>query len=96
MKTISGKYYVQSLYAIINHRGVVLVFVQSVWNLNIPPRVQFFLWLISNNRVLTRDNLAKRRNVSDPTCFVRKMNLSYICFSIVVWLRWFGSQPQLG
>jgi hypothetical protein len=32
----SGKYFVQSLYAIINHRGVVPVFVQSVWNLNIP------------------------------------------------------------
>jgi hypothetical protein len=26
----SGKYYVQSLYAIINHRGVVPVFVQAV------------------------------------------------------------------
>jgi hypothetical protein len=62
------KYSVQSLYAIINHRGVVLVFIQSVWKLNIPPRVQFFLWLISNNKVLTRDNLAKKREVNDPTC----------------------------
>jgi hypothetical protein len=31
---------------------------------------QFFLWLVSNNRVLTRDNLAKRREVSDPTCLM--------------------------
>jgi hypothetical protein len=64
----TGKYSVQSLYAIINHRGVVPVFIQSVWKLNIPPRVQFFLWLMSNNRVLTRDNLAKKREVNDPTC----------------------------
>jgi hypothetical protein len=31
---------------------------------------QFFVWLVSNNRVLTRDNLAKRREVSDPTCLM--------------------------
>jgi hypothetical protein len=63
----SGKYSVQSLYAIVNHRGVVPIFIHAVWKLNIPPRVQFFLWLLSNNRVLTRDNLAKRREVNDPT-----------------------------
>jgi hypothetical protein len=32
--------------------------------------VQFFLWLVSNNKVLTRDNLAKRREVSDTTCLM--------------------------
>jgi hypothetical protein len=64
----TGRYSVQSLYAIINHRGVVPVFVPAVWKLNIPHRVQFFLWLLSNNRVLTRDNLAKRREVEDSTC----------------------------
>jgi hypothetical protein len=63
----SGKYSVRSLYAIVNHRGVVPIFIHAVWKLNIPPRVQFFLWLLSNNRVLTRDNLAKRREVNDPT-----------------------------
>ena len=64
----SGKYSVQSLYAIVNHRGVVPIFVHVVWKLNIPSRVQFFLLLLSNNKVLTRDNLAKRRELNDPTC----------------------------
>jgi len=32
----SGKYCVQSLYAIVNHRGVVPIFVHDVWKLNIP------------------------------------------------------------
>lgn len=64
----SGKYSVQSLYAVINHRGVVPVFIQAVWKLFIAPRVQFFLWLLSNNKLLTRDNLVKRRTVNDPSC----------------------------
>lgn len=64
----NGKYSVQSLYAVINHRGVVPLYVPAVWNLKIPPRVQIFLWLLSKNKVLTRDNLAKRRAVSDKTC----------------------------
>jgi hypothetical protein len=38
----SGQYSVQSLYAAINHRGVVLVFVQAVWKLSISPGVNFF------------------------------------------------------
>ena len=68
--TSSGRYEVQSLYAVISFRGVAPIYVSSVWKLRIPPRVQFFLWLVSNNRVLTRDNLAKRREVSDPTCLL--------------------------
>ena len=44
----------QSLYRVINFRGVIPVFEPSVWKLNIPPRVQFFLWLLSKNRLLTR------------------------------------------
>jgi hypothetical protein len=87
----SGKYSVQSLYAIINHRGVVPVFIQAVWKLNIPPRVQFFLWLLSNNRLLTRDNLAKRKEVSDPTCLFceEKDSISHLffqcCVAVNVW-----------
>jgi hypothetical protein len=64
----NGKYSVQSLYAVINHRGVVPVYVPAVWKLKIPPRVQIFLWLLYKNKTLTRDNLAKRREVLDKTC----------------------------
>jgi hypothetical protein len=51
-----------------NHHGVKPVSVHAVWKLKIPPRVQIFLWLLSRNKLLTRDNLAKRRNVDDKTC----------------------------
>jgi hypothetical protein len=30
----------------------------------------FFLWLLANNKTLTRDNLAKRRNVEDKSCLL--------------------------
>jgi hypothetical protein len=64
----SGIYSSQSLYKIINFRGIKSVHVSAVWNLKIPPSVHFFLWLVINNRTLTGDNLAKRRKVEDENC----------------------------
>jgi hypothetical protein len=39
-----------------------------MWRILIPPRVHIFLWLLANNKILTRDNLAKRRREEDDTC----------------------------
>jgi hypothetical protein len=66
--TSSGRYSVQSLYAIINNRGVQQIFTPVVWKLSVPSRLHIFLWLLANNKVLTRDNLSKRINVDDKTC----------------------------
>jgi hypothetical protein len=66
----SGIYFSQSLYAVINFRGVTPVYVPAVWSLLIPPRVYFFLWLLSKNKLLTRDNLEKRKRVYDKTCLL--------------------------
>lgn len=41
------------------------VYTLPVWKICIPTRVRIFLWLVGNNRLLTRDNLAKRRLVND-------------------------------
>jgi hypothetical protein len=87
----NGRYFVQSLYAVINHRGVVPVFVQAIWKLSIPPRVQIFLWLLAQNRSVMRDNLAKRREVNDPTCLLCSENESIVhlffdcCVATNVW-----------
>jgi hypothetical protein len=32
------------------------------------PKTSYFLWLLANNKILTRDSLAKRGNVDDKTC----------------------------
>jgi hypothetical protein len=63
----SGIYSSQSLYKVINFRGIKSVHVLAVWSLKVPPRFHFFLWLVINNRSLTRDNLAKRKKVEDET-----------------------------
>jgi hypothetical protein len=66
--TSNGIYTSQTLYKIINFRGIKPVFSSSIWDLKIPPRVHFFLWLLSKNKTLTRDNLTKRQKVDDKRC----------------------------
>jgi hypothetical protein len=57
----SGKYSVQSLYVVINDRGVKQVFSPVMWKILIPPRIHVFLWLLSNDKIPTRDNLSKEK-----------------------------------
>jgi hypothetical protein len=53
-----------------------------MWKIPIP---HIFLWLLVNNKNLTRDNLAKRRKVEDATaCFVMSLNMFHIYFLNVV------------
>ena len=58
----------QSLYKIVSFRGVIPTFVPNIWELRIPTKVHFFLQLLSKNKVLTRDNLAKRQKVDTESC----------------------------
>ena len=60
----NGVYSTQSLYRIVNFRGVTPVYTPAVWSLYVPPRIHVFLWLVSKNKLLTRDNLAKRKHTS--------------------------------
>jgi hypothetical protein len=50
-----GVYSLQSLYAAINFRGVQPIYLPVVWKLVVPHRIHFFLWLLSKNKLLTRD-----------------------------------------
>lgn len=81
-----GIYNVQSLYKIINFRGIQPVLVSSIWDLKIPPRVQYFLWLLSKKRLLTRDNLGKRRKADDPSCLfcVEQESVNHLFFHCAV------------
>jgi hypothetical protein len=64
----NGIYSSQSLYKVINFRGVQPVHTPAIWCLKIPPRVHFFLWLLTQNKVLTRDNVKKRKHIEDDRC----------------------------
>lgn len=58
----------------------------NVWDLKIPPRVQFFLWLLTNNKHLTRDNLGKRKKLEDESsvfCNEKETN-QHLFFDCVV------------
>ena len=66
------------LYEIVNEKngtihdlwdGENLKCISAVWSLKIPPRVRFFLWLLSRRQNLTRDVLESReKHLEDNTC----------------------------
>ena len=64
----SSKFSVQAVCKTISFRGVQPAFTPSIWDIIVPPRIHIFLWLLANNKILTRDNLAKRRNVENMNC----------------------------
>jgi hypothetical protein len=71
----------------------------AVWKLDVPPRLHVFLWLLANNKLLTRDNLAKRRPVEDQACLFCSENetshhLFFDCY--VAKLVWPGISDMLG
>jgi hypothetical protein len=39
-----------------------------MWKVPVPSRFHIFHWLLTNNKVLTRDNLAKRRTIDNERC----------------------------
>jgi hypothetical protein len=81
-----GIYSSHSLYRVVNFRGVEPIFLPTVWKLHVPPRIHFFLWLVSKNKLLTRDNLGKRRRVDDPSCLFCSDNetVHHLLFDCVV------------
>jgi hypothetical protein len=61
----NGVYSFKSIYILFNFWGVTPIFLPVVWDLKIPPRVQVYLWLFFQNKVMTRDNL-RRRGIPKP------------------------------
>jgi hypothetical protein len=74
----SGKYYVQTLYFIINNRGVKQAFTPVMWKIPVPSKLHVFLQSLANNKVLTRDNLAKRKTIDDKTSLFCNENESVL------------------
>jgi hypothetical protein len=57
-----------------------------MWKINVPSRIHIFLWLLANNKTLTRDNLAKRKHVDDTSCLFcnEKESVSHLFFECYV------------
>jgi hypothetical protein len=62
------RYSVKSLYAVVNDRGVRQIFSPVMWKIISPLGFMFFLWLVANNKILTTDNLSKRKALDDVSC----------------------------
>jgi hypothetical protein len=56
------------MYAVINDRGIKQVYTPVMWKISVPPRLHIFLRLLANNKLLTRDNLVKRKKLDDVSC----------------------------
>jgi hypothetical protein len=46
--------------------------VSNKTKLDVPPSIHILFWLLANNKVLTRDSLAKRKQLDDKTCLFCK------------------------
>jgi hypothetical protein len=87
----SGKYLVQIMYDVINDRGIKQVYTPVMWKISVSPRLHIFLWLLANNKLLTRDNLVKRKKLDDVSCLfcVEPESVCHLffecCVSKVMW-----------
>ncbi|XP_078150904.1 uncharacterized protein LOC144546233 [Carex rostrata] len=64
----TGNFTVSSLYKFLNHRGVLTPHPFLWWKLPLPPKIKIFMWLVSQNRILTKSNLRKKGWDGDTTC----------------------------
>jgi hypothetical protein len=69
---------VQSLYAMVNNRGVAQFTHRLCGSSLFLPGFIYFLWLFTNNKIITRDNLAKRKKVDDMTCLFCNEQESFV------------------
>jgi hypothetical protein len=67
------------------------MFVHPIWKLKIPLRLQNFMCLFSKIKLLTKDNLVKRRLVVDQTCLFSAKQETIIhlfldcCVASMIW-----------
>jgi hypothetical protein len=80
----NGIYSSSSMYTLVNFRGEQPIYLPPVWKLKILPRIQVFLWLFSQNKIMTTDNLRARGMAKPLECeMCNEIELSSIlCLSV--------------
>jgi hypothetical protein len=53
---------------VVNDRGIRQIYTPVMWKIVVPPRLHIFPWFLANDKILTKNNLAKRRHVDDGSC----------------------------
>jgi hypothetical protein len=63
----SGKFTVKYMYNGMTKNDSGL-YHKRIWKGKIPPKIKIFLWLLTKDAVLTKDNLIRRKWTGDPKC----------------------------
>jgi hypothetical protein len=74
------------MYALVHFRGVTPIYLHAVWDLKVPPRVQVFLWVFLQNKIMIRDNLRQRGFPKPMECSFYKEfeSVHHIFFDCIV------------
>ncbi|GLT57714.1 hypothetical protein SLA2020_385840 [Shorea laevis] len=99
----NGKYTVKSAYRMLQSRPIPSrsINYKMIWNKMVPLKVSGFAWKATQNRIPTKDNLAKRglRNVEDiypALSAVCNKKAQIISFLLVRKLGWCGPHAIVG
>lgn len=62
------------------------IYTHVVWSLIVPPKIQNFLWLLSHNKIMTRENLGKRHVVKPLDCvfYNKDESIQHLMFECAV------------
>ncbi|XVF12417.1 hypothetical protein REPUB_Repub08aG0116500 [Reevesia pubescens] len=96
--TTKGDFTVHSAYTILLPESVSNFTWNKIWKLVTPPRIQHFLWLVSHNRILTREacfNKGISATSFCPRCNTSVENVLHVLrdcnSSHFIWTRWLNS-----
>lgn len=66
--TNTGRFTVHSLYKWIEYGDIPNHTYDQTWTAKIPLKIEVFVWLVRQNKVLTKHNLLKKDWLEDPSC----------------------------
>ena len=64
----NGRFTVNSFYSWLEYGGIQNVTFNTIWKAKIPFKIKIFLWLVKQDKILTRVNLSKRGWLGDVSC----------------------------
>ncbi|XP_020266417.1 uncharacterized protein LOC109841906 [Asparagus officinalis] len=82
--TSNGSFSIKSHYSFLNTRGILSAYYKTVWNPVMPSKFQFFIWLLSKNRLHTKENLIKKGWQGDSTCILCVLPNQYGNISVIL------------
>jgi hypothetical protein len=70
-----GIFTIKSVYNALTENETGLQF-KHIWTGKIPAKINFFMWLMENGALLTKDNLIRRKWIGSPDCYLCECNES--------------------